>query len=57
MSECRALTNMIGNSVAAIVVAKWEGQLDVEQARRVLNPAKAPAANSDERPVPEPVAA
>jgi aerobic C4-dicarboxylate transport protein len=43
MSECRALTNMIGNSVAAIVVAKWEGQLDLEQARRVLNPDKAAA--------------
>jgi aerobic C4-dicarboxylate transport protein len=57
MSECRALTNMIGNSVAAIVVAKWEGQLDVEQARRVLNPPKAPAANPDERPLPEPIAA
>jgi hypothetical protein len=37
MSECRALTNMIGNSVAAIEVAKWEGQLDLEQAGRVLN--------------------
>jgi aerobic C4-dicarboxylate transport protein len=37
MSECRALTNMIGNSVAAIVAAKWEGQFDVERARRVLS--------------------
>ena len=38
----RDQTNMIGNSVAAIVVAKWEGQLDVEQARRVLNPQRPP---------------
>jgi aerobic C4-dicarboxylate transport protein len=28
MSECRALTNFIGNAVAAIVVARWEGELD-----------------------------
>jgi aerobic C4-dicarboxylate transport protein len=28
MSECRALTNFIGNAVATIVVARWEGQLD-----------------------------
>ncbi|WP_300660997.1 dicarboxylate/amino acid:cation symporter [Fluviicola sp.] len=28
MSECRALTNLIGNAVATIVVARWEKQLD-----------------------------
>jgi aerobic C4-dicarboxylate transport protein len=28
MSECRALTNFIGNAVATIVVARWEGELD-----------------------------
>ena len=28
MSECRSLTNFIGNAVATIVVSKWEGQLD-----------------------------
>lgn len=28
MSECRALTNFIGNAVATIVVARWEKQLD-----------------------------
>jgi aerobic C4-dicarboxylate transport protein len=28
MSECRALTNIIGNGVAAIVVSAWEGELD-----------------------------
>ncbi|MDG4653981.1 dicarboxylate/amino acid:cation symporter [Chryseobacterium arthrosphaerae] len=31
MSECRALTNVIGNSVATVVVANWEKQLDKEQ--------------------------
>ena len=30
MSECRALTNVIGNAVAALVVARWEGVLDRE---------------------------
>ena len=28
MSECRALTNVIGNGVATLVVARWEGTLD-----------------------------
>ena len=28
MSEARAMTNMIGNGVATIVIAKWEGELD-----------------------------
>jgi aerobic C4-dicarboxylate transport protein len=28
MSECRALTNLCGNSVACVVVAWWEGELD-----------------------------
>ena len=29
MSEARALTNIIGNGVASIVIARWEGELDV----------------------------
>ena len=28
MSECRALTNFIGNAVATVVVSRWDGQLD-----------------------------
>ncbi|HKB89952.1 MAG TPA: C4-dicarboxylate transporter DctA [Opitutaceae bacterium] len=36
MSEARAITNLIGNGVATIVVAHWEGELDVERAKRVL---------------------
>ncbi|MBB3976730.1 aerobic C4-dicarboxylate transport protein [Rhizobium azooxidifex] len=31
MSECRALTNFVGNAVATIVVARWENELDVEK--------------------------
>jgi aerobic C4-dicarboxylate transport protein len=34
MSECRALTNVIGNGVATIVVSRWEGDLDITELRR-----------------------
>jgi aerobic C4-dicarboxylate transport protein len=37
MSEARALTNFVGNSVATLVVAKWCGALDQERLRAVLN--------------------
>ncbi len=37
MSEARALTNFIGNSVATLVVAKWCKALDVEKMNAVLN--------------------
>ena len=33
MSECRALTNFIGNAVATIVVARWEKAVDLDQLR------------------------
>jgi len=36
MSEARAITNLIGNGVATMVIAKWEGALDMQQARAVL---------------------
>jgi len=36
MSEARAITNLIGNSVATIVVAKWENEIDPENARRTI---------------------
>ena len=37
MSEMRSVTNLIGNGVATIVVAKWESEFDAERAARVLN--------------------
>jgi aerobic C4-dicarboxylate transport protein len=37
MSEARALTNLIGNGVATIVVSRWEGALDHDRMRQVLN--------------------
>jgi aerobic C4-dicarboxylate transport protein len=36
MSECRALTNFIGNGVASIVVSKWENELDHDRLRAEL---------------------
>jgi aerobic C4-dicarboxylate transport protein len=36
MSECRSLTNFIGNAVAAIVIAKSERQVDAAQLERAL---------------------
>lgn len=37
MSECRALTNLVGNACATIVVARWENALDKEQLDKALN--------------------
>ena len=37
MSEARSLTNFIGNGVAAIVVSRWENELDLETLRRELS--------------------
>ncbi|MGY2734509.1 aerobic C4-dicarboxylate transport protein [Sphingomonas sp. UYP23] len=36
MSECRSLTNFIGNAVATVVVSRWEGKLDMEQFRSAI---------------------
>ena len=37
MSEARALTNLIGNGVATVVVGKWTGDLDTERMQAVLD--------------------
>jgi aerobic C4-dicarboxylate transport protein len=37
MSEARALTNLIGNGLATVVVAKWEGALDEDRLHQRLN--------------------
>ncbi|KXF78464.1 C4-dicarboxylate transporter [Paramesorhizobium deserti] len=44
MSECRALTNLVGNAVATIVVARWEKELDTEKLAAAMsgNPLPAP---------------
>jgi aerobic C4-dicarboxylate transport protein len=51
MSEARAITNLFGNSVATVFVARWERQLNLVEARRVLSRA-APSP-----PMPPPAAA
>ncbi len=47
MSECRALTNLVGNGVATLVVARWEKALDrdrlAEELRRGPSPLTTPA--------------
>lgn len=40
MSEARAITNLIGNAVATVVVAWWDNALDLERARAVLRDAQ-----------------
>jgi aerobic C4-dicarboxylate transport protein len=49
MSMARGTTNMIGNGIATIIIARWDGALDLAQLRRVLGGGPAP--------VVEPVAA
>ena len=57
MSECRSLTNFIGNAVATVVVSRWENALDSERLAAALNgqtlpaPAVAPAAAPAEMPL------
>src|SRR3546814_6759 len=41
MSECRALTNFVGNAVATIVVSRWDAGLDAAQLDAALNPRQA----------------
>jgi aerobic C4-dicarboxylate transport protein len=47
MSECRALTNFIGNAVATIVVARWEGALDTERLAAAMAGAPMPLPEDD----------
>ena len=57
MSECRALTNFIGNGVATVVVSKWENELDHD---RLASELRHPTHLEDDRemfPLREPVAA
>ena len=36
MSECRALTNLVGNGVATVVISRWEGELDTDHLHEVM---------------------
>jgi aerobic C4-dicarboxylate transport protein len=58
MSQCRALTNAIGNGIAALVVARWENELDRVQLLRELERGPASIAGaSDMEPELRPVRA
>jgi len=48
MSEARALTNLIGNGVATIVVAKWTGDLDQARLAHELDNASGSEADEPE---------
>ncbi|WP_343718532.1 dicarboxylate/amino acid:cation symporter [Inquilinus sp.] len=52
MSECRALTNIVGNAVAAVVVARWEGALDQDRLRAALAGEPLPALDDGVAPAP-----
>jgi aerobic C4-dicarboxylate transport protein len=52
MSEARAITNVIGNGVATLVIAKSEGEFDEARHQRALRGLEVPEAER-----PEPVAA
>jgi aerobic C4-dicarboxylate transport protein len=55
MSEARAITNLIGNAVATVVIARWDGALDLAHARRVLTGnAVEPVATTPETVAPAP---
>ena len=47
MSEARALTNLIGNAVATVVLARWEGEFDDAKAARILRSADPALAGSE----------
>jgi aerobic C4-dicarboxylate transport protein len=52
MSEARALTNLVGNGVATIVVSKWEDALDEGRMRQHLNRETDLEADAPERVLP-----
>jgi aerobic C4-dicarboxylate transport protein len=68
MSEARAITNLIGNALAAVVVARWDDALDVKQMHRMLDghempgepivdPARPDVTNEPQAPVADVLAA
>jgi aerobic C4-dicarboxylate transport protein len=50
LSQCRALTNFVGNAIATIVVSRWEGALDQDRLKAAMRGRPLPlAAPSIER--------
>ena len=56
LSECRALTNFCGNTIASMIVARWEGRLDSAEVRRRLAAKPGPAPAEVPEPQPEEIA-
>jgi aerobic C4-dicarboxylate transport protein len=50
MDSMRVSVNLLGNCIATFVVANWEGQLDKERSRDVLNGKPVPALQDDDMP-------
>jgi aerobic C4-dicarboxylate transport protein len=51
MSECRALTNLVGNGVATIVISRWEGELDTDKLHETMAHPIAVGEEMEELPV------
>jgi aerobic C4-dicarboxylate transport protein len=51
MSECRALTNLIGNGVATVVISRWEGELDAAKLKAAMANPVALGEELEEQPV------
>jgi aerobic C4-dicarboxylate transport protein len=57
MNEARAVTNLIGNGIATIAIAKWDGALDQAMVQEVINEQNgtAPPTIIDSEPEPVPL--
>jgi len=51
MSECRALTNIVGNSVATVVVSAWERKLDRTRLAAALSGVSPPSLGGQDQPL------
>jgi aerobic C4-dicarboxylate transport protein len=54
MSEARALTNLVGNGVATVVVARWENAVDMQRLHAVLDRVTDTEADEPEKRLPPP---
>lgn len=55
LNEARAVTNLIGNGIGTIAIAKWDGAFDVEQAKREIESLKTVPPTGAELPPAKPV--
>ena len=52
MSECRSLTNLVGNGVATVVISRWEKEITPEELRANLEAKRSLTAPVEEEPAP-----